>query len=203
MTDFQTELVSLNQLDTIDIKWGTQLKLRALFNVTKAVDFEQFLGPIDADLMTYEVLLGSFIVQSGTMSNEVGNTGKHFAFIDTAQLSGEISYLIIVSAQKAGFTLPSDLILQLNILNNNLQLNQSENDDSVTSTYWLENVDMSVKSYGENSETFTIENQVFKSVDNKFNFSIPFLEPYWNLTQIVFNIYNISWIGAESLIILF
>ncbi|MFW9818706.1 MAG: DUF2341 domain-containing protein, partial [Candidatus Thorarchaeota archaeon] len=52
LADYQTELLSLNPTEYISVEWGTQLKLRMLFNVSKAVGAEELLGPIYCDIMT-------------------------------------------------------------------------------------------------------------------------------------------------------
>ena len=67
-------------------------------------------------------------------------------------------------------TIPSDLILQLNVLENEIQLNQSENDDSTLLTYWLNNINMTLNSYGKISESLIIENTIFKvSITNSIS----------------------------------
>jgi len=193
LLDFETELISLNPTLNIAIEWGSRLKLRALFNVTKAIGYEGLLGPKDADLMLYQVSLGGIPISSGEILKEEINEGRHSTFIDTTGLESDTSYLIRISAQKSGYTIPSDLILQLNIFRNNLELNQSENDDSIQSIYWADNINMSVKPYGKKSETLTVKNNIFKNIDDEFDFSIPDIDQSWNLSEITFNIYNISW----------
>ena len=81
----------------------------------------------------------------------------------------------------------------MSILQNELLLNQSQNDDSVQSVYWADNIDFSVKAYGEISESFTTETNIFQDIDHNFIFSLPDINANWNLSQITFNIYNISW----------
>jgi hypothetical protein len=200
LLDFETELISLNPTLNIAIEWGSRLKLRALFNVTKAIGYEGLLGPKDADLMLYNVLLGGIPISSGEILKEEINEGRHSTFIETTGLESDTSYLIRISAQKSGYTIPSDLILQLNIFRNNLELNQSENDDYIQSVYWADNINMSVKPYGKKSETLTVKNNIFKNIDDEFDFSIPDIDHSWNLSEITFNIYNISWNAAEPAI---
>ncbi|MHA2181856.1 MAG: DUF2341 domain-containing protein, partial [Promethearchaeota archaeon] len=191
---FQTELISLNPTDYIEIEWGSTIKLRTLFNVSKVeMGYESLLGPSDADSMTYEMLLGGHVVQSGIFFEEDGIIGRYSTNIDTTHVDSDEKYIIIISAYKSGFTIPSDLILQLNILENDLELNQSNNDDTALTSYWLENVDMTLKSYGVNSETLTIENALYQSVDHDFSFLISDVYNNWNLSKIIFNIYGISW----------
>ncbi|MFX1376531.1 MAG: DUF2341 domain-containing protein [Promethearchaeota archaeon] len=193
LENFQTELLSLNPADYIQAVWGSQIKIRCLFNVTKAVGLPGFLGPTYADSITYQLLLGGSLVYSGQIFNDEDYIGRHYGIIDTKQVDSDVTYIIKISAQKSGFTLPSDLILQLNILNNNLELNQSENDNSALSVYWLESANMSLNSYGVNSESFTVENAIYQNIDHEFSFSIPDIQTDWNLSGISFNIYNISW----------
>ncbi|MFX1279204.1 MAG: DUF2341 domain-containing protein [Promethearchaeota archaeon] len=191
---FQTELISLNPTDYIDIEWGSILKLRALFNVSKVeMGYENLLGPTYADSMTYKILLGGEIIQSGSFLEETGNKGRHYLDLDTKKVLQDESYLIIVSAYKSGYTIPSDLILQLNILEIDVVLNQSENDDTGSTAYWQENADMTLNSYGSDSESLTIENTLFQTVDHQFNFMISDIQHQWNLSEIIFNIYNIAW----------
>ncbi|MFX0005701.1 MAG: DUF2341 domain-containing protein, partial [Candidatus Hermodarchaeota archaeon] len=194
LSKFQTELISLNPTDYIEVEWGTLLKLRMLFNVSKVeVGYESLLGPVYADSMSYTLLLGGSTVISGAFSMEENNEGRHFVDIDTKLLDSAESYIIIISAYKSGYTIPSDKIFQLNILENEVELNQSSNDDSDTQTYWSENVDITLNSYGSNSETLTVENLVFQSIDHEFDFLISDIETHWNLSKIVLNLYNISW----------
>ena len=193
LADYQTKLISLNPTTYIELEWETNLKLRILFNVTKAGGITDLLGPIYADMISYQIIKGVDTIQAGTVFNEVDNVGVHYAVINTKELQSDSTYLISIAAQKSGFSLPSNLLFQLNLINNNLELNQSENDNSIKSTYWLEPVNMSVKSYGKKMETFTIEDQLFKNPDGSFNFSIPSIQNNWNLSQIKFDIFNISW----------
>ncbi|MFW9874818.1 MAG: DUF2341 domain-containing protein, partial [Candidatus Thorarchaeota archaeon] len=185
---FQTELISLNPTDYIEVEWSTQVKLRLMFNVTKAGGLP-LLGPTYADSMVYEVLLEGNSILSGSFSREVSNIGTYFVYLDTSKIFSNEKYIIIVSAYKSGYSLPSDLILQLDVSEIEMELNQSDNDDSDSSTYWLECVNMTLSSYGKNSETLTIENAFFQSVDHEFNFMISDVQQRWNLSKIVFNIY--------------
>ncbi|MFW9773838.1 MAG: DUF2341 domain-containing protein, partial [Candidatus Thorarchaeota archaeon] len=153
LSNFQTELVSLNPTDYIEIEWGSVLKLRTLFNVSKVEeDYKDLLGPTYADSMTYDLLFGGVIVKSGTFLKEIGNLGRHLIEINTKQLESAKKYIVIISAYKSGYVIPSDLIFQLDVLNNDLELNQSDNDDSDQSVYWLETANMTLSSYGSNSE---------------------------------------------------
>ncbi|MFW9877791.1 MAG: DUF2341 domain-containing protein, partial [Candidatus Thorarchaeota archaeon] len=191
---FQTELISLNPTDYIIEEWGTVVMLRLLFNISRVESgYEYLLGPTYADLMRYQLFLGGELAGSGNFLQEEGNVGRHFTFIDTSNLDSGESYVVIISAHKSGFTIPSDLILQLNILENELELNQSENDDSSLSTYWGENVNMTLASYGTNSESLTLQSAIFQSSSHEFSFLIPDSENHWNLSKIVFNFHNIIW----------
>ncbi len=199
LADFQTELISFNPIDYIQVTWGTQVKFRVLFNVTKAVGLPpEILGPKYADSVTFQLLLGGNSVYSGQMLNEIDYMGKHYAVIDSTLINSDVTYVIKISAQKSGFTLPPDLFLQLNILNNDLELNQSENNDSALSVFWSDSVDMSLNSYSKNIESFTVENAIFQDNNHEFNFSIPDIETNWNLSHVIFNIYNISWDNITS-----
>ncbi|MHA2278946.1 MAG: hypothetical protein ACXAC2_24465, partial [Candidatus Kariarchaeaceae archaeon] len=194
LSKFQTELISLNPTDYIDIEWGSLLKLRTIFNVSNVdVGYENLLGPVYADSMTYEMLSGGVFVQSESFIEEVGSEGRHYVEIDTKEIEQDESFIIIITAHKSGYTIPSDIILQLNILEIEVQLNQSDNDDSGSTVYWSDSVDMTLSSYGSNSETLTIENALFQDVNHEFNFMISDVEHHWNLSVIEFNIYGISW----------
>jgi len=194
LDDYQTQILSLNPSDNVQIKWGSQLKLRTLFNVSKTKNpATEPLGPIHADSMTYQLKYGGSVYQSGAMQIEEGNVGRHYALIDTNDLETGITYTIEISAEKSGYTPPGILYLSLYLLKNDLLLEQSEDDDSVQTTYWLENVNMSVKPYSTNTESFTIKENIFKDANNDFKFSIPDISTDWNLSRIVFNFYEISW----------
>jgi hypothetical protein len=191
--NFQTELLSLNPSDYIQVKWGSHVKIRFLFNVTKAGGLPGLLGPAYADTVTYQILLGGDLLYSSQLLNDEDYVGRHYGIINTKQVESDAIYIVKVSAQKSGFTLPSDLILQLQVLDNEIEFNQSENDDSALSVYWSESVNMSLNSYGANSESFTVEHAIYQSVDHEFSFSIPDIQTNWNLSGISFNIYDISW----------
>ncbi|MHA2035469.1 MAG: DUF2341 domain-containing protein [Promethearchaeota archaeon] len=194
LNKFQTELISLNPTDYIKVEWGAVVRLRTLFNISKVESgYESLLGPEYADIMKYELLQGGISLYSGTFEAEIGNEGRHFVTIDTKEMDSGSSYIIIISAQKSGYLIPSSLILQLDILEIEIELNQSDNDDTITSVYWADNVDMTLKSYGINSETLTIENNLFQNVDHEFSFLISDISTKWNLSKVIFNIYGISW----------
>ncbi|MFX1324090.1 MAG: DUF2341 domain-containing protein [Promethearchaeota archaeon] len=193
LANYKTELISLNPSDYISLEWGSHLLLRVLFNVSKAVGAEHLLGPIYSDIMTYDVYKGADFVQTGTFGIDDEYKGTHFSIINTKDLESDITYLIFISAQKAGYSIPQDLLLQLNILKNDLILNQSQNDDTTQSVYWSDTIDFFVIPYGEISESFTAESSIFQNVDHSFKFSLPSINSNLNLTQITFNIYNISW----------
>ncbi|MFX0082020.1 MAG: DUF2341 domain-containing protein, partial [Candidatus Hodarchaeota archaeon] len=193
LENYETELISFNPSEYISVKWGSQLKLRILFNVSKAIGAEQLLGPTYSDLMAYEIFKGADLIQSETLDIESYYTGTHYSIINTKNLESDVTYLIFVSAQKAGYSIPQELLLQLNVLKNDLIINQSQNDDSIQSVYWSDNIDLSVKAYGEITESFTTEINIFQSTDHSFRFSLPNIYISWNLSKITFNIYNISW----------
>ncbi|MFX1454242.1 MAG: DUF2341 domain-containing protein [Promethearchaeota archaeon] len=191
--NYQTELISLNPTEYISVTWGTQVRLMMLFNVSKAIGAEHLLGPLYSDEMSYQIFKGADFILSGTFSFENDYEGIHYAFFNTEQLESDITYLIVVSAQKSGYSLPEDRIIQLNVLKNDIILNQSQNDDSIQSVYWAESVDLSVKPYGEITETLTSGTSIFQNIDHSFRISLPELSTNWNLSRIVLNIYNISW----------
>ncbi|MHA2393803.1 MAG: DUF2341 domain-containing protein [Promethearchaeota archaeon] len=193
LENYETELISLNPSEYISLRWGSQLKLRVLFNVSKAIGAEYLLGPTYSDKMLYEIFKGADLVQSGTLGIENDYIGTHYSFINIEELESDVTYLVFITAQKTGYSIPQNLLLQLNILKNNFFINQSQNDDSIQSVYWSDNIDFSVKTYGEISESFTTETSIFQSIDHSFRFSLPDIGTNWNLTQITFNIYNISW----------
>ncbi|MFW9828356.1 MAG: DUF2341 domain-containing protein [Candidatus Thorarchaeota archaeon] len=193
LENYKTELISLNPIDYISVEFGSQLNLRVLFNVSKAIDAEYLLGPTYSDIMLYGIYKGADLVQSGELNIEEDYIGIHSSLINTKNLESDVTYLIFVSAQKSGYSTPEEILLQLSVLEMNLILNQSKNDDSVQSVYWSDSIDLSVSAYGEISESFTTETSIFQSVDHSFRFSLPDIKARWNLTQITFNIYNISW----------
>ncbi|MFW9773419.1 MAG: DUF2341 domain-containing protein, partial [Candidatus Thorarchaeota archaeon] len=193
LANYKTELISLNPSDYISLEWGSHLLLRVLFNVSKAIGAEHLLGPTYSDIMTYEMFKGADFVQSGKLGADIDHNGAHISLINTEDLESDVTYLIFISAQKAGYSIPQNLLMQLNILENILILNQSQNNNSIQAVYWSDTVDFSLKPYGEISETFTTETNIFQSIDHSFGFTLPDINADWNLTQIKFNIYNISW----------
>ncbi len=191
LENFQTQIISYNPTNNIVLKWGSELKLRCLFNITKAGGLP-ITGPTYADEMSFEISEGEELVQSGIMLEEIDCKGMNYIIFNTNELECEMNYLITISAYKSGFTVPLDLPLTLYILPNDLILNQSQNDDSIQNIHWSESVNMSVKPYGEITERFTIEDDIFQSLDHSLSFSIPDIENDWNLSRVVFNIYNIT-----------
>ncbi len=191
---YTTELTLLNPDSNIEVTWDTQLKLRALLNITSVGGGEE-KGFIDADSMTYKVKRGTTTILTGNMLPEENNKGRHQGIIDTSQLEGGKSYAIEISAQKTGFTAPPTLNPTLLVLKNAMMINQSENDDSSIDVYWLESANMTVKPYGKNSEHFIIEENIFKepvSDGYSFDFSIPDIETDWNLSQVEFSIKSVT-----------
>ncbi|MFX1442741.1 MAG: LamG domain-containing protein [Promethearchaeota archaeon] len=190
LTDFTTEITPLVP-DSMDVLWGSELTIRALFNVTKAGDPNVYpIGPDYADSMRYTI--GSIL--SGPMTKEENNKGRHIATIDTHYLEGGKGYTIIITAQKSGFTLPLPKTISLTVLKNEVLLNQSQNDDSPQEVYWQETATMSVKPYGEISESFIIQDNIFVEPSGNnyyFDFSVPDLSTDWNLSKVIFNLYNV------------
>ncbi|MFX1411676.1 MAG: hypothetical protein ACFFA6_15100, partial [Promethearchaeota archaeon] len=195
LEELETQLVSLNPTDYIEAEWGTKIKLRALFNVTKVpAGFENLTGPTYADSISIQILdEGETLIQSVMMFKEDDYIGTHHGVVETDNLESKPGYILKIVAQKSGYVLPLDIIIILNIFKNNLRLNQSQNDDSPQSVYWQESIDLSVKPYGIISESFTLDYNIYNYTDHTFEFSIPEIKDHWNLSQITFNIYNISW----------
>ena len=197
----ETKIISLNpKSDLSDIKWDSILKLRALFNVTKVpAGFENLIGPTYADSMSYQIYKGTTLIQLKIMPKEEDYIGRHQVEIKTDELESETPYIITIKAHKSGYVLPpEEVFMSLYLLKNELILNQSENDDSLQSVYWQEITNISVKPYGKNSEDFTIEYNIYDNLDHTIKFSIPDISNDWNLSQITFNIYNISWNVPKS-----
>ncbi|UCC20075.1 MAG: hypothetical protein JSV62_01985 [Promethearchaeota archaeon] len=197
LEEFKTQLISLNPTDTIIIEMGSILKLRVLFNVTdvpSGFGYEDLLGPSYADLMSYQVIEGATTIHSGIFIEEDHYLGTHQVEIETEILECNKIYIIRINAYKSEYVLPQDLTMSLYIIENELILNQSQNDDSPKVVYWEEDINMSSTAYGKISEDFTIKYEINNTIDSTtFKFSIPDILCDWNLSQIVFNIYNISW----------
>ncbi|MHA2276433.1 MAG: DUF2341 domain-containing protein, partial [Candidatus Kariarchaeaceae archaeon] len=140
LENYDTELISLNPNDYISVKYGSELKLRILFNVSKAVGAEQLLGPTYSDLMSYKIFKGADLVQFGNLDIEPDYMGAHSSIINTENLESDVTFLIFITAQKSGYSIPQEILLQLSVLENILFLNQSQNDDSIQSLYWSESL---------------------------------------------------------------
>ncbi|MHA2123009.1 MAG: hypothetical protein ACW990_17570, partial [Promethearchaeota archaeon] len=132
--------------------------------------------------------MGGQTILSETFIEEGGIVGRYSVEIDTTQIADDEKYIIIISAFKSGYSIPSDLILQLDVSQRELVLNQSDNNDAVASVYWLENVNMTLNSYGIDSEILTLENALFQNINHEFNFIISDIQQQWNLSTIEFNI---------------
>ncbi|MBD3353026.1 MAG: hypothetical protein GF364_16215 [Candidatus Lokiarchaeota archaeon] len=196
--DYTTDIISLNPSDTINIKWGSDLKLRALFNVTKSAVAGE-VGLNWADSMTYQVKKGGSLILSGSMDRDDDNIGQHEGTIKSSLLDSDQSYSIIISGEKAGYQDPTeDITLQLYVAENDILVNQSQNNNSAIETYWDEDVSMSVKAYGQYDEFMTVEGTIYESNNYDFRFSIPDIENVWNLTEITFDIDDISWTEGSA-----
>ncbi|MCK4284663.1 MAG: DUF2341 domain-containing protein [Candidatus Lokiarchaeota archaeon] len=195
LEEFETQLISLNPTENIVIEHGSRLKLRAFFNVTKVTPgYENLLGPTYADSMSYQIIEGATTVHSGLLSEDDDYVGRHQAVVETDGLEPNRIYIIKIQAQKSGYVLPPDVTMSLYLLENELILNQSQNDDSPISVYWEEDVNMSVTPYGKISEDFTLEYNIYNKINPAtFKFSIPDISNDWNLSKITFNLYDISW----------
>ena len=119
--EYTTELISLNPTNNIDVEWGSKIKLRALFNITKAAGQTTLLGPAYADSMSYTIENTEEVVKSGNIPIEEENIGRHSTYIDTTSLETNINYLITISAQKSAYTDPNDLTLSLYLLDKDVQ----------------------------------------------------------------------------------
>ncbi|MFX0137061.1 MAG: DUF2341 domain-containing protein, partial [Candidatus Hodarchaeota archaeon] len=195
----ETKIISLNPTSDIRVDWGSKLKLRALFNVTKVpTGFENLIGPSYADSISCQIFEGLTLIQSNNMPTEEDYIGRHQVEIETDELECETPYIIKINAYKSGYVLPPEVIMSLFLLENEVILNQSGNDDSLQSAYWQEITSMSVKPYGTISEDFSIEYNIYDNLDHTIEFSIPDISNDWNLSQITFNIYNITWNTPES-----
>ncbi len=199
LENLETEIVSLNPTSNLILNWGSKIKLRALLNITEVPSgLEYLIGPDYADSMSYQIFEGTTLIQSNLMPIEDDYIGRHQVEIETDGLEIEISYILKITAQKSGYVLPPDIIMSLLLLENELILNQSQNDDSPQSVYWQESTNVSVIPYGKISEDFTIEYKLYDKINPAtFKFSIPDISSDWNLSQITFNLYNIAW-NAES-----
>ncbi len=191
----ETKIVSLNPTSNIIVNWGSKIKLRALLNITEVPSgLEDLIGPDYADSMSCQIFEGTTLVQSNIMPTEDDYIGRHQVEIETDGLEIETSYILKITAQKSGYVLPPDIIMSLLLLENELILNQSQNDDSPQSVYWQESTNVSVIPYGKVSEDFTIEYKLYDNINPAtFKFSIPDISSDWNLSQITFNLYNIVW----------
>ncbi len=192
--DFETKIVLL--MSDIYKPWGTKITLRALFNVTKTGGLKP-IGPTYADSMLYQIFEGSTLILSGTIPIESDYIGRHQCTFETTVLEAKW-YTIIIRASKEEYVAPDYEEITLYLFGNEILLNQSENDDSEKTVYWAENINMSATPYGEITEDFIVEQSIFQSVDPDFKFSIPDISSSWNLSEITFNIYNITWTGAEN-----
>ena len=106
------------------------------------------------------------------------------AEIKTDELESKTPYIITIKAHKSGYVLPpEEVIMSLYLLENELILNQSKNDDSIQSVYWQEITSMSVKPYGKISEDFTVE------------YNIP---NYFNSLQYSTVLYNLIFLSCQS-----
>ncbi|MFX1420468.1 MAG: hypothetical protein ACFE9N_16305, partial [Promethearchaeota archaeon] len=193
---FESLLVNLNPITNIQVEWGAKITLRALFNITKVPSgYENFTGPTYAEPMSCKIFEGSILIFSKIMPIEEDYIGRHKMELETANLESGKVYLIRILAQKPGYVLPPDIIMSLYLLENELIVNQSENDDTPESVYWQDIAYMSLKPYGIISEDFNIEYSI--DANNTFKFSIPSISNEWVLSRIVFNVYNVTF-GVDN-----
>ncbi len=198
--DFQMELLSLNPTDNLFIEWGTKVSMRYLLNITWFNrDPTSGTTPTDADSMTYLAKFGTISI-SGSLNVEVVGSGRHIAEIDTSQLSiigSQTTYTVTITAREAGFQSVQNTDLSITVIKNDAYINETNNDESVKSNYWLEEIDLTVQPYGENSETLLLEYEIFKQESNNYkrfdlDFYIPDITTEWSLSRVIFNIYNVT-----------
>ncbi|MFW9951506.1 MAG: hypothetical protein ACFFKA_15425, partial [Candidatus Thorarchaeota archaeon] len=198
--DYQTELISLNPTDNIIVEWGTQLRIRTLFNVSKAgiPPITELLGPTVADFIQFSILDGGVIILSKNLESEEGKIGRYQGIIDTSLLESDKSYRIEITALKSGFKLPAPLNMLLFISLKHAYINESHNDDSPIDIYWLDTANISLASYGEDQEEILFSDSIWIESDNTFMFSIPSITATWNLTSIRFTLKDITFGVSQS-----
>ncbi len=199
-TFFQTELIDLNPTIYPSIKQGAQFKIRVLFNITKYDNDinHPYVGPNTTDSIKYTVIGVGRVFSGNLYPEEEMGIGYYYGIIDTRLRDMDIgTYTITITASKTQFQSPSPKYFYLTVQKNDLLVNQSENDNSMQTTYWNEDVNMSIKPYGQYEEFLTIEDNIFNN-NNEFQFSIPDASNVWNLTELELNIDNINW-TADSL----
>ena len=198
--DYQTELISLNPNDNIIIEWGTQLKIRTLFNVSKAgiPPIVALLGPAVADFVHFRVFDGAIVVLTGDLKAETEKIGRYQGVINTKLLDSDKSYLIEITALKSGFKIPIPINLLFFISLKHFYINESSNNDSLLDVYWLEFANMSLKSYGEDYEEILLGDNIFIESDDSFRFFIPNIAAEWNLTIIRFTLKDITFGVSQS-----
>jgi hypothetical protein len=199
-TFFQTELLDLNPTIYPSIKQGAECKFRFLFNITKYDNDinHPYVGPNTTDTFRY-IITGVGREFSGNLypEEEMG-IGYYYGTIDTYLRDMDIgTYTITITASKTQFQSPPPKYLYLTVLKNDLLLNQSENDNSMQTTYWDEDVNMTIKPYGQYEESLTIEDSIFNDND-MFQFSLPDASNVWNLTEITFYIDDITWTEGSA-----
>ncbi|MFX1395385.1 MAG: hypothetical protein ACFFAH_17760, partial [Promethearchaeota archaeon] len=190
LEDYETKLISLNPLDTIEIDWGTQLKIRAFYNITKAKDFP--IGPTYVDKMLYTIFEEEKSVYSGNLEIEIGKIGYYQGVINTTNLESDKKYLISILAQKYGFFTPTNINLELLLKNASAILRKPNNFNFNGEVYWSEDITVAAKPYGYITESFNVQDSFSIGNDVSFEFLIPDVINVWNLTTIIFNIYNVT-----------
>jgi hypothetical protein len=121
--------------------------------------------------------------------------------IDTSKLpivsGSQTTYTVTITAQEPGFQSVENTDLTITVIKNDAYINETYNDDSIKSNYWLEDINMTVQPYGENSEYLYLEYEIFKHETNNYqqfdiDFSIPDLTTEWNLSYVEFDIYRVT-----------
>jgi len=193
-TFYQTELLDLNPTIYPSIKQGAELKIRVLFNITRYDgDINHpYVGPNTTDSIKYTVTGVGRDFSGNLYPDEEMGIGYYYGIIDTYLRDMDIgTYTITITASKTQFQSPQPKYLYLTVQKNDLLVNQSENDNSMQTTYWDEDVNMTIKPYGQYEESLTIEDTIFNDND-EFKFSLPDVSNVWNLTEITFDFYNVT-----------
>jgi len=205
MENNQTELINLNPATEFDVLWGSKIRFRVLFNAThykgsmNMTKYPDKLGPTEGNL-SYNVYRGQLILSNSLYPEQDIGVGHYFGIIDTKSDNISIgnNYQIEINATKDYYKSPTPLILQFDVNPNVMIVNQSQNNNSLVQTHWDEDIDMSVKAYGQYEDFFAFEDIIYENNSYNFQFSIPDIEDNWNLTEIYFDISNYTGIGGAS-----
>ncbi|MHA1250732.1 MAG: LamG-like jellyroll fold domain-containing protein [Candidatus Helarchaeota archaeon] len=78
--DYQTKLISLNPTSSIAVKWGANVLLRTLFNITKNPSGS--IGPSYADTVSYKIKEGGTELFSEILPKDPDYIGRHQGYIE-------------------------------------------------------------------------------------------------------------------------